>query len=191
MRKICVYGLAGSGKSTVSAMIRQALIERGYHVDILKLAEPMYRLQQIIYRTAGVEVDLWEHDNRLLRLLATELRRINPTCIVDDFLARTGTSTADIVINDDCRDADIDYPAMAGAGFQFVHITCDHEGRTARVAARGDRTVVADSAATWGHDRMTANWTIDNSSEDLGRLRHHVDTLVNAWLRQRIGPSAP
>jgi len=183
--RLCVYGLAGSGKSTVSALSGQILADRGHTVDVLKLAEPMYRLQQHIYRTAGIDVDLWEHDNTMLRVLATQLRRIKPDFLATDFIARLTASTADLVINDDLRDADIDYPALAAAGFRFVHVTCDDRIRAARLAARADRTVVPDSAATWGHDRIKPDWTISNSTDDITDLQQQVYNVLDKWLAER------
>ena len=185
MVKLCVYGVAGSGKSTASAMIERILTDRGLSVEIIKLAHPLYRLQQHIYETAGKPTDLWTHDNELLRLLAAQLRRINPTYLVEDFLARVDSAASDVVVNDDLRNADVDYPEMLAAGFRFLHVSCRDDVRAARLAARGDVTVVPDSAATWGFDRITPDWTIDNSSEDPGYLNHQVTVVLDKWLAQR------
>ncbi len=45
-RKLCVYGTAGSGKSTVSRLIAENLTARGMTTEIIKIALPLYRLQQ-------------------------------------------------------------------------------------------------------------------------------------------------
>ena len=103
MLTICLYGLAGSGKSTAAAQLKKLLAECGYTVDIIKIAAPLYRLQGEIYRTAGREIGEWEHDNELLRSLAVHLRRINPRFLVDNFLDRVKGSRAQVVINDDMR----------------------------------------------------------------------------------------
>lgn len=184
MLKLCVYGVAGSGKSTISKMVADLLTARGHNVDIIKLADPLYRLQQQIYALTGQQVPLWTHDNEMLRTLATQLRRINPDFIVEDFLRRLEASTADVVINDDLRDTAVDYPRMADCDFRFLHAACTDEVRAARMGARGDLTVVPDSVATWGFDRITPDWTIDNSSDDQGHLRHQVEVVLDKWLEQ-------
>jgi thymidylate kinase len=188
MRKLCVYGLAGSGKSTASAMIAETLGARGFSVEVVKLAEPLYRLQQHIYETAGRPVPLWTHDNELLRTLATQLRRINPQYLVDDFLRRLDTGAAraaDVVLNDDLRDAAVDYPGMAARGFQFLFVSCPDDVRAARLRARGDVTVVADDVTTWGFDRITPDWTIENGSDDPGQLAQQLGVVVDKWLAQQ------
>jgi dephospho-CoA kinase len=185
MLKLCVYGVAGSGKSTVSNMISDVLTSRGHNVEVIKLAHPLYRLQQHIYATAGLTVPFWTHDNDMLRTLATQLRRINQTFIVEDFLSRLHASTADVVINDDLRDPDVDYPRMVDSGFRFLHVTCADRVRAARMQRRGDVTVVPDSVSIWGFDRITADWSIDNSSDDPTHLRHQVGVVLDKWLDQR------
>ncbi|MEO3860486.1 hypothetical protein [Acrocarpospora sp. B8E8] len=148
MLLICLYGLAGSGKSTAAAHLTAVLTERGYRVETLKIAAPLYELQGHIYRRADAEIGAFEHDNELLRTLATQIRRINPGFLPGDFLRRVWASSADIVVNDDMRDADPDYYALREAGFYFVRITCADAVRLQRMNARADRTIVADSDAT-------------------------------------------
>src|SRR5262245_7467129 len=104
MSKLCVYGLAGSGKSTIAAAIAVNLKRRGLSCEIVSLAQPLYALAAHIYRTANVPAG---KDNELLRTLAGQLRRINPRFLVQDFLLRVAASRADVVINDDMRNADV------------------------------------------------------------------------------------
>ncbi|MGI5292632.1 AAA family ATPase [Nonomuraea polychroma] len=181
MLTICLYGLAGSGKSTAAAEMMNVLAERGHKVEIIKLAAPLYELQGEVYRTAGREIGTWEHDNELLRSLATQLRRINPMFLVENFLDRTSRSSANIVINDDMRDVDPDYHAMRAAGFSFVRVTCSDELRVQRMRARADRTIVADSDATWGYDRITPDWEIGTDPHRLD-LRTQVEVIADKWL---------
>ena len=56
MLTICLYGLAGSGKSTAAAEMMSVLAGRGDKVEIIKLAAPLYELQGEVYRTAGGEI---------------------------------------------------------------------------------------------------------------------------------------
>jgi dephospho-CoA kinase len=198
--KLALYGLSGSGKSTVAAALNESLTQRGHRVEVVKLAAPLYRLQASIYATAGRDIGPWEHDNELLRTLARQLRRINPDFIADDFLRRVRASTADVVINDDLRDGRVDYPRLVTGGFRFLQVSCNDEVRAGRAAARGDRTVVPDSDAIWGYDQITPDWTVDTTSLDQAGLHHHAEIIVAKWLaehprllpprRQPVSPSA-
>lgn len=181
MLSICLYGLAGSGKSTAATTLANLLTSRCHTVEIVKIAAPLYELQGHIYRTAGQQIGAWEHDNELLRSLASHLRRINPRFLVEDFLRRADASTADIVINDDMRDIDPDYHALRKAGFAFVRVTCPEHVRAQRLAARGDRNIVADSDATWGFDRIDPDWVIDTGSGPHD-LHHQVGVIADKWL---------
>lgn len=182
VRRLCIFGLAASGKSTASRMVSQLVTQHGDRVEVVKIAEPLYRLQQHVYATAGRRVDLWAHDNEMLRLLAAQLRRINPLFLVEDFLARVRASTADVIINDDLRDVDVDYPRLVAAGFQFLHVACPDAVRAARLAARGDLTVVPDTVDTWGFGRLTPDWTVENATGDPGQLLSQLCAVVQQWL---------
>lgn len=190
MRKLCVYGVAGAGKSTVSAMLQDALTRRGLGVEIVKLALPLYRLQQHLYATAGRDVPLWTHDNDILRSLATHLRRINPEFLVEDFLNRAAESSADVVLNDDLRDTMVDYPHLRETGFQFLHVACSDIVPTRRLQARGDVNVVPDSVRSWGFERIAPDWTIDNSSNESEELDQQIRILVDGWLAQHSPSTA-
>jgi gluconate kinase len=183
-RKLALYGLAGSGKSTVAASLRTGLEDRGHTVQVVKLAEPLYRLQGHIYATAGKPIGQWEHDNDVLRTLATWLRRINPDYLVDDFLDRIASAEASVVINDDMRDTAVDHPRLVADGFAFVHITCADDIRAQRLRTRGDHTIVPDSNNTWGYDTICPDWSIDTTALEPADLRNQVDTLLTKWLAQ-------
>lgn len=183
-RKLALYGLAGSGKSTVAASLKTELEERGYSVQVIKLAEPLYRIQSHIYATAGKSIGMWDHDNDVLRTTATWLRRINPDYMADDFVARVEASTACVVINDDMRDTAVDYPRLAGDGFSFVQITCTDDVRAQRLEARGDHTIVPDSNATWGYDTICPDYSVDTTTLEPRDLRDQVNTLLTKWLAQ-------
>ncbi|WP_431929937.1 hypothetical protein [Nonomuraea jabiensis] len=181
MLTICLYGLAGCGKSTAANALKDLLTGRRYKADIVKIAAPLYALQGEIYRTAGRQIGAWEHDNELLRSLAGHLRRINPDFLVSDFLRRAADSTADVVINDDMRDVDPDYHAMRAAGFAFVRVSCPDAIRMERLRHRADRNIVADNDATWGYDRIEPDWSIDTGSDSTD-LHHQVEVIADKWL---------
>lgn len=187
--KLALYGVSGAGKSTVAAAAADAVTRRGYTVEIISLADPLYRLQSRIYATAGMPVGDRDHDNELLRTLATQLRRINPGFIVEDALRRVHATGADAVIIDDLRDTQVDHPRLAAEGFHFLHVSCSDDVRAARITARGDRTVVPDSTTHWGFDRISPDWTVDTTALDPVELGDQMEIICTKWLAQAEPPA--
>ena len=188
---LALYGLTGSGKSTISALFAENLARRGLSVEVVKIAQPLYRTQAHLYQQAGREIGPWEPDQELLCELARQFRRINPDFLVEDFLARARASTAQVLINDDLRDAATDYPRMAAAGFDFVRIACDDQVRLDRLAARPDRTQSPETDATWGYDQIIPTWTLDNSGDDPRSAQQQVDEIVTKWLAGNTSDHQP
>jgi hypothetical protein len=180
--KLALYGLAGSGKSTVARALEYALTQTGLTVQVIKLAEPLYRIQSQIYEMASKDIGKWEHDNELLRTMATQFRRINPDYLVDDFLSRAANSVADVVINDDLRDTEVDYPRLHANGFRFLCVECDDSVRQQRLKTRGDRNVVADSISTWGYDRITPDYTLDTTALAPEDVPEKIAVIIDKWV---------
>jgi hypothetical protein len=189
--KLCVYGTAGSGKSTVSRLIAEELHGRGMTTEIIKIALPLYRLQQHLYASASQHVDLWTHDNELLRLLATQLRRINPDFLADDFLTRMRASRADVVINDDLRDTAVDYPRLAADSLYFLQVRCTDDVQHQRLTARADITIASAIADGLGFHAIRPHWSIDNSTGNEDDLRKHVTAVVDQRLDTTASPDQP
>lgn len=182
VRKLAIYGLSGAGKSTTCEIVCDACRARGLTVRVEKLAAPLYRLQADIYRLVGRTVEPGQQDQELLRTLAGQLRRIEPTFLVDDFLRRTHDTDADVIVNDDIKDTVVDYPALVEDGFRFLHVTCPDEIRAQRLTTRADLTQAAETAHTWRLDRIEPDWVLHNSTNDCRRLRFAVDPIVGEWL---------
>lgn len=139
---------------------------------MLKLAKPLYDLQQAFYRLAGKDIDPSDQDQLLLESIASHLRRISPTSLVDDFTQRLALTTADVVINDDLRDPHVDYPALQRLGFRFVRVRSDEQLRRSRLAHRADLTVVVESQSSAQIDLIQPDFYIDNNGSlaDLGQI---------------------
>ena len=178
MVKLALYGLSGSGKSTSTLLIGQICSRRGIACDTVKIAEPLYRLQSHLYGLLGQPAPPGSQDQILLRALATQIRRIAPQFLADDFLHRVGRSTAVVVVNDDLKDTDVDYPRLAAAGFRFLRITCDEATRAGRLAARPDLTQAPETPRTWRFDRITPDWSIDNTADGTDTLTARLSALV-------------
>jgi hypothetical protein len=144
----------------------------------------LYRLQSDIYGLVGRSIGSGQQDQALLRDLARHLRRIKPSYLADDFLGRVelaATDGAHVVINDDLKDTDVDYPLLVQHGFQFLRITCPDELRSQRLASRADITQVPERDSTWRFDRIHADWTIDNRTNNPADLRVAIHGLLSGW----------
>lgn len=177
--RLAVIGLSGCGKSTTSALVAEFAARHCLRHTVVKLATPLYDLQAAVYDRAGVPLAPGAQDQVLLESLADAMRRIRPDSLVADFSARLAGVDADIVVNDDLRDPDVDAPALRGLGFRIVRVTADPETRAARLAARADLTRADRSTA--GLDRIEPDAIIDNSGP-LTTLADSVDRLLRSWL---------
>jgi dephospho-CoA kinase len=180
--RLVIFGRTGTGKSTIAGMIAELGARRGLETAVVKLAEPLYEIQAHFYAAAGRPVDRYAQDQSLLELIATQLRRISPTSLADNFLARLAKVSADVVINDDLRDPDVDYHALKAHGFRFIRVTCPEPVRLARLGRREDLTVSAHSSSEADLDRIVPDLTIDNPSRDLAELRSRVQEALERFL---------
>jgi dephospho-CoA kinase len=160
--RLSVVGLTGSGKSTTTDLLGRALASRGLTVSVVKLADPLYRLQRAVYEAAGVAIQPGDQDQVLLEALARELRRISPTSLVDDFMRRLERTACDVALNDDLRDTFVDYPALRDAGFRVLRVRAPEDVRLARLGRRSDLTVVANSTTTVHIDEIEPDAVIVN-----------------------------
>lgn len=182
MALLALYGLSGSGKSTTAALAREYFARYDMRVRTVKLAEPLYDLQQRFYAVAGKAIGPYDQDQQLLERIAAELRRISPTSLVDDFDRRCRAVEADVVLNDDLRDPHVDYLRLAELGFHFIRIRCDERIRIERLARRGDLTHVYDSRTTSEIDLIPADAVVDNSVNELSALREKVEATLERFL---------
>ncbi|AEN10092.1 MULTISPECIES: AAA family ATPase [unclassified Streptomyces] len=177
--RISVVGLAGAGKSTCASLIEEYARDKGLAHARIKLAAPLYDLQDEVYRRAGAVLREGAQDQVLMEALADAMRRIRPDALVADFTARLAGTDADLVVNDDLRDPHVDAPALRGHGFRVLRITCDEEVRRQRLAGRGDPSRADRS--TREIDLITPDAVIDNGA-DLDTYRSAVHTLLGSWL---------
>jgi len=178
--RLCFVAPSGSGKSTAAQLVRDSLLALGRTVEVIKLAEPLYRIQALYYAEAGVPLSPGAQDQRLLESVATQLRAIDARALVDAFLRRVAHSAADAVLNDDLRDDGTDWPALRAAGFRVVKIATRPELRASRLRARQDLSVVKDSALDRQMARIPADYVLTNNAS-LSDLQAQVRGLCR-WL---------
>jgi GTPase SAR1 family protein len=154
--RIALFGLPGSGKSTACRELLGILERRGQPAVLLKLAEPLYELQNLIYSYCGVPLhDRYRQDGALLNFLGAHLRSINPDVLTDHFASRQRAAEVDaaeagktrlFVLCDDMRP--VDAPFMRARGFTLVRVDAPRATRERRLAGRGDSTRGSSSHST-------------------------------------------
>jgi Dephospho-CoA kinase len=184
MTKIVIYGLSGSGKSSIAKLIQDYYKEKDMETTILKLAYPLYEIQNKFYTVAGKKINFFDQDQLLLESIATHLRKISATSLIDNFIERLRTCTSPVVLNDDIRDYDTDYPVLKKEGFIFIRIICDENVRVERLSARKDLSVNIKSDTTNNLDKFEAEWTIDTSFCNFDVLKSRVHEILGCIERR-------
>ncbi len=177
--RVCVIGLAGSGKSTCADLIEGYARDKGLTHARVKLAKPLYDLQRQVYRAAGGALREGAQDQVLLEALAEAMRRIRPESLADDFARRLAETDADLVVNDDLRDPHVDAPALRARGFRVLRVVCDERLRQARLAERDDPSRADRSTSQL--DLIEPDAVIDNSA-GLDAYRDTVHQVLGGWL---------
>jgi len=180
--RISLIAPSGAGKSTVAGLLESAFEQSGRTVQILKLAAPLYQLQAGFYRECGVALKTGQQDQHLLEVIATEMRRIAPQSLVRHFGERLAGNSADVVINDDLRDDQTDWPWLQRNGFTVVRVAAGAALRNQRLQARGDLSLVQNSPLNAQIARIREDHTVTNEGS-LGALRVQVEALAVALLQ--------
>lgn len=181
--RLCLFGPSGAGKSTSAGLLEGAFRAAGQSVCRIKLAAPLYALQREFYRVAQSEIAEHDQDQLLMEDIAAHLRRINAACLVTDFERRLEwAAESALVINDDLRDAEVDYPRMRELGFRFVRIDCDEARRRARQRQRGDLTHGTRADSTNHLNRIVPDAIVDNGCDCIQELRARLQTAVGPLL---------
>lgn len=170
MIKLAFYGLSGSGKSSAAKITKEYFNKKSMSVEIIKLADPIYKLQEKFYLTANQHIEPDDQDQILMENIAANLRRINSNSLVDSFDQRLKNSSANVVINDDVREFEIDYKYLKRNNFTFIRIVCDEGKRIQRLNARSDISFVKASSTTKDIDKFESDIIIDTTYTDLEQL---------------------
>lgn len=175
--RIALCGPPGAGKSTIRRLSELLAGELGLVVHHLRLADPLYQAQNRIYRLSGRPLaDTGLQDGRLLNILGTEMRRINPNVLADHARTRLvgigrlldSQPGRHAVVCDDMRPPDASF--MRELGFDFVEVGVPGHAAVQRRLLRGDMTLGAlDDPNELGLESLEFAARIDNSGslEDL------------------------
>lgn len=105
---------SGSGKSTCAQYL-----QKKYQGEIIKLADPLYTIQNLIYQKIGLPVPL-SQDGELLQFLGNKIQTLQPKFLFDQFYQKFLSSPNTLVINDDCRPHN--YPYLQKLNAIFIKI---------------------------------------------------------------------
>ena len=184
--RLALFGLPGSGKSTACRELLEILVERGRAVVVIKLAEPLYELQNLIYSYCGKPLhDRYRQDGALLNFLGAHLRSINPDVLANHFTSRqraaedAASQAGDerlVVVCDDMRPVDV--PFMRARGFTIVRIDAPRDARERRLAGRGDTTRGSSSHSTEIGVEETEHDLLVTNDGSLAALRASLADMV-------------
>jgi hypothetical protein len=187
--RISLIAPSGSGKSTVAGLMKNAFERSGRTVEILKLATPLYQLQTDVYSECGLTLKPDQQDQRLLEVIAAEMRRIAPDSLIRHFEQRLARTKSDVVLNDDLRDDKTDWPWMKQNGFIVVRVVAHAALRNSRLHNRGNVTLIENSPLNIQIERIQEDHALINEGT-LDRLRTQVETLAALLLHRNASVTA-
>ncbi|MBB6157631.1 dephospho-CoA kinase [Pseudomonas sp. JAI115] len=176
--RLSIVAPSGSGKSTAAKYLYEYFTHLGLKVQVLKLAAPLYRLQARFYSEACTALSPGAQDQKLLEQVAGQLRSIDPFALVKAFAQELEKTEADVVINDDLRDDQTDWPYLRENGFKVIKIVTDPLSRQQRLESRKDISVIHNSALDFQIERIHADFTLANDSTP-DAFRHQIQELAN------------
>ncbi|RMV71056.1 hypothetical protein ALP05_200195 [Pseudomonas caricapapayae] len=179
--KLSLVAPSGSGKSTAAEHLCEYFSHRGLKVQVIKLAAPLYRLQEHFYSEACTALNPGAQDQKLLELVAGQLRLIDPFALVKAFELELEKTGADVVINDDLRDDQIDWPYLREKGFKVIKIVTNPLSRKQRLESREDISVIHESALDLQIERIQPDFTLANDSTP-DAFRHQIRELAKCLM---------
>lgn len=146
--RIGLVGKPGAGKSTAARHLQEVYSAVGLCVRIVKLAAPLYDMQNAFYdRLDGRRVQ--EQDGALLNFFGQHFRNVDPDALINDFAERCTLAylgNAQVLICDDVRPVDVS--KLRDLGFLILGISAPLEMRQARRHSRGDMTLGDENHST-------------------------------------------
>lgn len=144
--KLALLGGPGVGKDTFVQIFRKYFPI--FTFQQIRLAEPLYEVQDFVYKTCSKEIAMNTQDGVLLNFLGKHMRSINPNVLLDRFAqsVREMEQKADMILCSDLRP--IDAFCVKEMGFLVVHIVADPSLAMERRKKRGDLSLGSSSHET-------------------------------------------
>lgn len=112
--KICFLAPSGYGKTTAIEILK-----RHFDITNIKIAAPLYELQEEFYKKLGKEVGN-KQDGELLQYYGKKIREVDSGYLLKTFKEKLDSSNTTIITNDDCRPNDFEF--LKENGFLFIKI---------------------------------------------------------------------
>ena len=177
-RFIALSGPRGAGKSTFAALVTKELRRHRQQVTLLRIAEPLYQVQELIYKLARCSIAGSSfQDAELLTFLGRHFRKIRKTSLLDAFVRQIQESTKKasrrhVVLCSDARSPDL--PFLRRNGFSLGFVYAPKETIDKRLIARGDANRTRSARELEVTYRQTKwDFEIDNSGSR-NALRHQA-----------------
>lgn len=164
--KLSFIAPSGYGKSTITKHIQ----DNNRSSINLKLAEPLYQLQNYFYSTINKNIE-FEQDGELLQFLGYKIQKENPSFLAEHFLKRLKEAEDhyEIITNDDCRCHNYHY--LKSFGFVFIKVN-------GFIRNRGDHTRVNPNHEVEKHiENIICDYEINNY-EGISELINEIDQLL-------------
>jgi len=184
--KLGLFGTPGAGKSTTCQMVVNYCLVNNITVLRIKLADPLYEAQSLIYGVAGLKLeDFYQQDGELLNFLGYYLRKLNPKVLLDKFSLKLASFIEDLsspeinsglIICDDLRQPDAKF--LKKKGFTLIKIVANPDLCERRRSARGDKSLGSSTHLTeQGLDEIQPDYSLENN-ESLMALQEKVRMLL-------------
>lgn len=170
--KLCFIAPSGYGKSTAIGIISEK-----YELINIKIAEPLYELQNYFYNYIGVKMR-GEQDGELLQYLGMKIRKESENFLLNCFTDKFNkASNFTLITNDDCRPPDYQY--LKGLGFIFIGINGYNRDRL------DHRPSDPKLSIEW-QDKANCDYWLDNWGS-MDEYRHNIDTLLMQIMKDKRG----
>ncbi len=187
MVRIALVGQPGAGKSTTAQIFKQLLNDIGHEVVVVKIASPLYDIQNHFYDRMDTSLLPDQQDGVFLNFLGSHFRSVSPGFLLCDFKKRwmwavlTGAQT---IVCDDARPTDIE--GLKNQGFVVIHILASDTLRRRRKTNRGDKTSGSDNHPTeLGYETLFSHYRIENSG-DLAELTKQIRIIIGMLVNRVI-----
>lgn len=151
MARIMISFLAPSGYGKSTAI---RLISEFYKIQNIKIAQPLYELQEHFYNFIEKDIN-GEQDGELLQFLGKKIRKEKENFLTYRFITEINKFDKEfyIIANDDCRPPD--YQVLKELGFIFIKV--NGFKRT-----RNDHTPADPTSSIEWQSEITCDYEVDN-----------------------------
>lgn len=180
MLRIGLIGRPGAGKSSSATILRECYQTLGTAVSKIRLAEPLYDMQEAFYRRLDGRV-IEGQDGALLNFFGQHFRLLDPNSLIADFSERcvfAYLGGARVLLCDDVRPVDV--PQLRELGFSILGINAPVDLCMMRKQTRGDVILGEGNHQTErGLDAVTLDYEIENTGS-LEELRERISRFVES-----------